>query len=141
MQSYKEVRHLLVGAWYPLLTCPNDYIDLNTRNADLWLWNGNDASHHKKPHTEWVATQYHRPDLDEGMVLAFRRPNSPYASIQVALRGIDSAATYEVSWDSTDPKVKTRMPGSRLVQGFEIVLPVKRSSDLIVYRRSAGPGR
>jgi hypothetical protein len=134
---YKEVRHLLVGAWYPLLPCPNDYVDLNTRDVDLWLWGGGDVSKHRKPYTEWVATQYHRPDFNEGMVLAFRRPDSPYSSIQVSLRGIDPTATYEVSWDSKGRKDNKRLPGWKLVRGFEIVLPEKRSSDLIVYHKAA----
>jgi len=87
---------------------------------------------------EWVATQYHRPDLNEGMILAFRRPDSPYSSVQASLRGIDPGATYEVSWDSKDKKDKKALPGSKLLRGFEIVLPEKRSSDLIVYRRIGG---
>lgn len=136
IDRYKEVRHLLVGAWYPLLACPNDYVDLNTRDLDLGLWGGGDMSKHTRPHTEWVATQYHRPDLDEGMILAFRRPDSPYGSAQVSLRGIDPAATYEVSWDSKDKNDKKIVPGEKLIHGFEIVLPEKRSSDLIVYRKA-----
>ena len=112
IDRYKEVRHLLVGAWYPLLPCPNDYMDLSTPESDLWLWGG-DASKHRRPYTEWVATQYHRPDLNEGMVLAFRRPDSPYSSIQVSLRGIDPTATYEVSWDSKGKKDNKVLPGSR----------------------------
>jgi alpha-galactosidase len=137
IDRYKEVRHLLVGGWYPLLPCPNDYVDLNTRDVDLWLWGGGDVSKHKKPYTEWVATQYHRPDLNEGMVLAFRRPESPYSSVQVSLRGIDPTATYEVSWDSKGRKDNKMLPGSKLIGGFEIVLPEKRSSDLIVYHKVA----
>jgi len=133
IDRYKQVRHLLVGAWYPLLACPNDYVDLNTRDADLWPWS--DASNHRQPYTDWVVTQYQRPDLGEGMVLAFRRPDSPYSSIQVSLRGIEPAATYEVSSDNRSPGDAKTMPGSTLSGGFEIALPEKRSSDLIVYRK------
>jgi alpha-galactosidase len=116
-----------------LLACPNDYVDLNSREADLWLWG--DPSKHEKPHTDWLATQYHRPDLDEGMVLAFRRPDSPYSSVQVSLRGIDPAASYEISWDSQGPGATKILPGAKLSSGFEIVLPKKHSSELIVYRK------
>jgi alpha-galactosidase len=136
IDRYKQVRHLLVGAWYPLLACPNDYGDLNTRDADLWLWGGSDAARHRQPHTQWVATQYHRPDLDEGMILAFRRPDSPYRAVEVSLRGIDPLAAYEVSWDSRGGK--TLLPGSKLLHGFEIVLPARRSSELVVYRKAKG---
>jgi alpha-galactosidase len=138
IERYKEVRHLLVGAWYPLLPCPNDYVDLNTSNLNLWLWGNADRSRHKQPHTHWVATQYHRPDLDEGMVLAFRRPDSPYSTVEVSLRGIDPAAMYEVSRDAVGAE---NMQGSRLIDDFQIVLPEKRSSELIVYRKKPNPIR
>ena len=84
----------------------------------------------------WVATQYHRSDLNEGMILAFRRPDSPYCAVQVSLRGIDPNAIYEVSRDSTGRKDKEMVPGSSRIRGVEIVLPQKRSSDLIVYRKA-----
>lgn len=134
IDRYKQVRHLLVGAWYPLLPCPNDYVDVNTPNLDLWLWDGRDMLKHRRPHTHWVASQYHRPDLDEGMILAFRRPDSPYPSVAVSLHGIQPAEMYEVTWDSG---TTATMPGSQLIADFEIVLPEKRSSDLILYRRSS----
>jgi hypothetical protein len=128
------VRHLLVGAWYPLLDCPNEYRDLVSHDANLWVWG--DASKHSKPHREWVATQYHRFDLNEGMILAFRRPDSPYSRVQVSPRGIDPAATYEVSWDSRGPNTKMTISGADLSRDFEIILPIRRSSDLIVYRKT-----
>lgn len=134
IDRYKEVRHLLVGAWYPLLPCPNDFVHRDTPDIDAWSWGGN-MSRDRKPYTEWVATQYHRPDLDEGMILAFRRPDSPYSAVQVSLRGIDPEATYEATWDSKGETNKRMVPGSKLIHGFEIVLPERRTSDLIVYRK------
>ena len=61
---YRELRHLLIGAWYPLLPSSND-------------------------RANWIAYQFHRLDLDEGMVLVFRRPESPYTSAEFALHGLD----------------------------------------------------
>ena len=55
LDRYLEVRHLLVGAWYPLLPYSRD-------------------------RATWMAVQYHRPDLDEGMVLAFRQAREPLRS-------------------------------------------------------------
>jgi len=108
---YLEVRHLLVGAWYPLLPYSRD-------------------------RDKWMAVQYHRPDLGEGMVLAFRRPESPYNSAQVALHGLEPGATYELSYDTAG--TKARASGRGLMTDFVLTLPKKRSSELIHYRRS-GP--
>lgn len=105
---YLEVRHLLVGAWYPLLSY--------SRDAD-----------------KWMAVQYHRSDLGEGMLLVFRRAESPYVSTQVTLHGLEPDATYELSYDSTGKRV--RASGKALMAELTLTLPKKRSSDLIRYHR------
>jgi len=106
--KYLELRHLLVGAWYPLLPYSRDL-------------------------SKWAAVQYHRPDLDEGVVLAFRRPESPYNSAQVMFHGLKPDAVYELAFDSTGKKV--RASGRELMSEWAVVLPKPRSSDLIHYRR------
>jgi alpha-galactosidase len=108
---YLEIRHLLIGAWYPLLPY--------SRDPD-----------------KWMAVQYHRPDLAEGMVLAFRRAESPYNSVQVPLHGLEPGATYELSYDGTGKKV--RASGKVLMAEWILTLPKKRSSELIYYRRVTG---
>ncbi|MCY3023579.1 MAG: NPCBM/NEW2 domain-containing protein, partial [Planctomycetota bacterium] len=45
-------------------------------------------------HDHWIAWQFHRPDLDAGIVLAFRRKDSPYPALQAALRGVKPDQTY-----------------------------------------------
>jgi alpha-galactosidase len=105
---YLELRHLLIGAWYPLLPYSRDA-------------------------KQWTAVQYHRPDLGEGLVLAFRRSESPYNSAQVTLHGLQPEATYELSSDSTGKKVRSR--GRELMTELILTLPQKRSSDLIHYRQ------
>ena len=64
---------------------------------------------------DWCVLQYHRPEEQDGMVLAFRRHRSPYVEFACKLRGIDPAANYEVAtsrgYDRTPP---VRMPGSEL---------------------------
>jgi len=108
MDRYRQVRHLLIGAWYPLLP----------QTRDL---------------TQWMASQYHRPDLDEGMILVFRRALSPYPSVDVALHGLNPDATYELAFDSTGDK--KRVKGSELMKSLILTLPNKQSSDLILYKR------
>jgi alpha-galactosidase len=46
---------------------------------------------------DWCVMQYHRPREQDGMVIAFRRPEAPKADFSSALREIDPAAEYEVT--------------------------------------------
>jgi hypothetical protein len=52
LERDRQLRHLLIGDWVPLLP------------------------YNVKP-TEWMASQYYRADLDEGMILVFRHAESP----------------------------------------------------------------
>jgi alpha-galactosidase len=38
----------------------------------------------------------HRPDLGEGLLLAFRRKDAPFVSADFRLQGLDPAAEYEL---------------------------------------------
>ena len=67
------------------------------------------------------------------MVLAFRRAASPYPLAELSLRGLDASGRYEVSSDRTGKRIQRT--GAELTQRFEITLPKRHSSDLIVYRR------
>ena len=46
---------------------------------------------------EWCVLQYHRPDERDGMVVAFRRHQSPYTGFACSLNAIDPEANYEVT--------------------------------------------
>jgi alpha-galactosidase len=46
---------------------------------------------------DWCVMQYHRPAENDGIVVAFRRHESPYGSCQCGLRDIAPAADYQVS--------------------------------------------
>ncbi|OHB79000.1 MAG: hypothetical protein A2V98_00240 [Planctomycetes bacterium RBG_16_64_12] len=108
LARYLKVRHLLIGDWYPLLPY--------TTNA-----------------TEWMASQYHRADLDEGMLLVFRHAESPYPAADVSLHGLDPQATYEFEYQSTGQV--TRAKGADLMAALRLELPEKHTSDLIAYRK------
>jgi alpha-galactosidase len=108
VERYRAVRPLLVGAWYPLLPYSRD-----PKN--------------------WIGSQYHRPDLDEGMLLVFRHAESPDATAEVSLRGLDPQATYELHYDSTGKTEKRT--GATLMARLTLTLPEKHSSDLITYRK------
>lgn len=107
LQRYLDLRHLLVGDWYPLLP------------------------YTRKP-TEWMAAQYHRPDLEEGMIVAFRHPGSPYPGASVSLHGLDADATYELV---SQREGKRTIQGAKLLAGFLLQLDEPNTSTLIHYRK------
>ena len=88
----KELRPLYLGDYYPLLEV----------NANDQVWCG------------W---QFDRPELGRGFAMFFRRPQSPYASVEVALHGLDPQAKYELEFRETYAvKAKRTMTGAQLAR-------------------------
>jgi len=108
LTRYRQLRHLLVGAWYPLTP-------------------------YSRSKSDWLASQYHRPDLQEGMILAFRRADCPRATLDVSLQGLEADAEYELQFDSSGET--QRVPGAQLATAFAITITGAPRSDLITYRR------
>lgn len=44
--------------------------------------------------TGWTAWQYDRPEEGDGVVLLFRRPDSPFDTLPVTLKGLEAGAVY-----------------------------------------------
>jgi alpha-galactosidase len=85
--------------------------------------------------TDWCVMQYHRPAEQDGMVVAFRRDRSPYASYDCQLRGIDPAAEYEVTQSAGyQPSPPVVMKGQRLQQ-FKAEIDDRPGLVIIEYRR------
>jgi alpha-galactosidase len=93
----KRIRKFFLGDFYPLLQTGTDP-------------------------RGWMVTQYHRPGENDGMVLAFRRDQSPYLACAPGLRDIDLAKEYEVTLYRTyTPQNPVKMTGSEFRQlRFEI---------------------
>jgi hypothetical protein len=107
LKRYRDLRHLLIGAWYPLTPYTRDP-------------------------AKWIGEQFHRPDLNEGMVLVFRHAKATEDSIMVTLHGLDAEKPYELKFDVAG---KTeRHTGSELMKGLRVALPNGPSSALITYR-------
>lgn len=107
VERYKKVRHLLTGEWYPLTGYSYD--------TDVWQ-----------------AVQYHRPDLDEGIVLAFRRKDSPYRSLEVDLQGLVPDHRYRLHSDQ-----RGELPGQSgqsLGHKYIIELNQAPASEMIHYK-------
>lgn len=86
----------------------------------------------------WCAFQFHRPDLDAGIVLVFRRGESCYTGLALDARGIDPAGKYVVSFiDDRHQQVEKTMTGGELKK-FEVRLSEKDSSMIVRYRSAEG---
>ena len=83
----------------------------------------------------WAAWQYDRPDMGEGMVLALRRPASPFTTMTAKLNNLDAAATYDIQdMDSGERKL---VSGRDLVEtGLELKIDTQPGTVLLVYRKS-----
>ena len=75
----------------------------------------------------WAVWQYHDPETNEGVVLAFRRAESPCDRVQVPLKGLPEGA--QVVAEHLDTGAKTAVKGD-----LEIVLGNRRSSAVVLYR-------
>jgi len=84
---------------------------------------------------DWMAYQFHRADLNEGLILAFRRAESPYTGLEVHLKGLDPAKTYRLSFIDDARKVTSReMKGRELTEGWELRMPAKGTSLVVRYQ-------
>ncbi len=85
---------------------------------------------------QFVAYQLHRADLDEGLVLAFRRPQCATIAASTQLRAIDAAAEYELEYiDDEGTKTVRTVAGAVLqTDGLELRLPARGQSLLVRYR-------
>jgi alpha-galactosidase len=105
-RGYEEVRRiapLMLGDYYPLTP-----YSLDT--------------------TSWIAWQFHRADLGEGVVQAFRRPDAAADTLTVKLRGLSPKQRYEIENFDGGKEVRT---GTELMDGYVIALPQKPAAALL----------
>jgi alpha-galactosidase len=105
----KQLRPLFEGDFYPLMKLTDSQRD-------------------------WYAYQLDRPDLGEGCVLCFRRPECLDATCQVELQNIDPQATYSVSitGETYDPSEAKKLKGSELMRR-QVQIDCKPGSSLLRY--------
>jgi hypothetical protein len=87
----------------------------------------------------WAAFQFDRPDLGEGMVLAFRRPRSPFPLMVAPLRGLEPDAMYELT-DADAEGTRRVLGGELATTGLRIRIDEKPGSRLVLYRRVGEDG-
>jgi alpha-galactosidase len=82
----------------------------------------------------WIAWQFDSPEKGEGMVQAFRRPESPAESSVYKLRGLDPDSNYVVT--NLDVAAVTEMSGRKLMeQGLSVNIPNQPGAVVITYRK------
>ena len=108
LAKYNALAPRLIGAWYPLLP-------------------------YSRAATVWMASQYHRPDLENGIVLAFRHVNSTESTKVLPLYGLTPTATYQVYFNNTGQTI-TRT-GTQLMQGLSVTITTTTKSELIEYQK------
>jgi alpha-galactosidase len=79
----------------------------------------------------WCAYQMHRPDLDAGFVLCFRRIDAPSYLFTATLGGIDPSARYTVETYGA----ATEQVDGRAFANFTADLRSPRSFKLVFYAR------
>lgn len=84
---------------------------------------------------DWMAWQFDRPDVGEGMVQAFRREGSPYEVARFNLCGLEESATYIVTNQDLPEEPYEVSGGALMKQGLKIALETQPSAALISYKR------
>jgi hypothetical protein len=83
-----------------------------------------------------VAYQFHRPDLQAGVILAFRHAQCSYVGLIVAPYALNPSARYEVEWlDEKHQAVRRTMTGDELRNGLDLRLPTPGTSLVVRYRQ------
>ena len=107
-EEFKSVRKFFFGDYYPLT--PYSTTD-----------------------DTWMAYQFHRTDLREGMVLAFRRHKCPTPTALLKLKGLLPTARYELKFE--DSGARQVFTGKELAEGLKVMMESAPGSILITYRQ------
>ncbi len=108
LREYLSVRPYVFGDYYPL-------------------------SAYSLSQTNWIAWQFDRPDLGEGMVQAFRRPDSPYESMSCMLHGLNPKSVYALT--NLDVRRATEMTGRKLMEeGLVVQISDHPGAAVITYK-------
>jgi alpha-galactosidase len=82
----------------------------------------------------WMAWQFDRPEAGEGVVQAFRRPDSPYETGRFRLRGLEAGAMYELK--NCDAEAPVQATGKDLMDaGLLVTIPARPGAATILYKR------
>jgi len=109
LNEYGSIRHLFCGDFYPLTPY--------SVSKDVWM-----------------AWQFNRPDLGEGLVQAFRRSESDVLACQFRLRELEPETQYELT--HFDVPKTAQMTGRELMEkGVEVEVKNSPGAVIITYKR------
>jgi alpha-galactosidase len=118
--DYAALRKL-IGQWRQIT--PNyygDYYPLTPTNRD---------------DTRWIGWQFDRPEVGQGMLQVFRRPQSYYESARLKLQGLDPGARYTVT-DLNQPDAPRELTGKELGEtGLLVQISDMPGAAVLTYRR------
>ena len=90
---------------------------------------------------QFLAYQVHRPDLNAGLVLAFRRARCNLAGIFAGLGGLKPEADYRVEFsDEKREKTVKTLSGRVLARELSLLIPERGASLLVRYREITSSG-
>ena len=82
----------------------------------------------------WIAWQFDRPEEGQGVVQAFRRPQSLYETARFKLRGLEPGARYTLT--NFDEAGTTEATGQELMEkGLRVAVPDQPGAVIITYAR------
>lgn len=82
----------------------------------------------------WLAWQFHRDDLGEGMLQVFRRRNCIYEAARLRLRGLDRDGRYTLT--DLDKPPATQTTGRELTEvGLRVCVKKQPGAAVITYKR------
>ena len=85
---------------------------------------------------EWCAYQYNRPEEGDGVVIAFRRDESPIITAELCLKGLDPDARYSVDiYGESFEKQKTIKIKGKDLMSFPLTIDCRPGSAIVEYRK------
>lgn len=101
------------------------------RIAPLMLGDYYPLTPHSLDTTSWMAWQFHRADLGEGVIQVFRRPEAEGETLSVKLQGLVRQQRYEIENLDGGKELRT---GDQLMDGFTITLREKPAAAIFVLK-------
>jgi alpha-galactosidase len=101
------------------------------RIAPLMLGDYFPLTPHSLDTTSWIAWQFHRADLGEGVVQVFRRPDASTETIRVKLQGLVPEQHYQI--ENLDGGTE-RLPGAELMRGHVVTLQEKPAAAVLIVK-------
>ncbi len=109
-------------------------------NAPYWYGDFYPLTNCSIDKSEFVAYQFHRPDLDAGLVLAFRRTECPIKGILLGVQGVNPDTKYRVQYVADDGTTTEQvLSGADMSEALELKLGNKGSSLVVRYQSNDTP--